>query len=72
MLSPLEVNCPHQNSNLTNCGAGVGEPCRWDCLNPVELYHAERLEVADELSKGKGAEPSVEDFNLAVERSDLI
>jgi hypothetical protein len=44
--NPLDFACPHQNPDLTNCGAGAGESCNWQEPNPGTLYHAERLEAA--------------------------
>ena len=49
-MNPLNWNCAHQNPDLTNCGAGFGDPCDWthSCADPAHgPFHAERLGLYD-------------------------
>lgn len=66
---PLDWTCSH-------CMAEPGEPCHWAQHNPIELYHAERLEAAAaHAGDGSGAAsytPSVQQFDRAVEASGLF
>jgi hypothetical protein len=72
-MSPLEVNCPHQNPDLTNCGAIAGQPCNWQETTSTELYHFERLEVAEDISTpGNGYFPTDSELDKAIEGSELI
>jgi hypothetical protein len=63
-MKPIDIACSHQNDDLTNCGAGAGEPCRFDRVAPPGvLFHAERIQQAasigpsgDELARADDAQ----------------
>jgi hypothetical protein len=52
-MTPLDVICMHVNSNITLCGASVGEECQWE-ISQVDhpRFHAERIMAANEMTGG--------------------
>ena len=63
MSDPLQWACG-------NCTAQPGEPCMWDTVDPVELYHAERITTAREEEAGRPV--SGAEFVQAVDGSGLV
>lgn len=72
-MSPLSIACRHQRRDLSNCGAGAGEPCNWTApgFEFDGFFHIERF--ADALGWLKpGEPPSGAAIMDAVERTGLV
>ncbi len=72
MYAPIDIACPHQNADFTNCGAAENEPCAWQQSGMEGTYHAERIADAAAASRGSGIEPTELEFENAVEDSGLV
>jgi len=64
-MRPLEIACP-------TCAQQPNEVCVDQFRVPLTYYHAERISDAAFWSNRNGETPSREEFDRAVEDSDLI
>jgi hypothetical protein len=72
VYQPQDIACPHQNPDLTNCGAGAGEFCNWQQPGNDGAYHAERIADADAASQREGIKPTQDQFDQAAADSGLF
>ena len=72
VYQPQDIACCHQNDDLTNCGAEEGEPCKWQQSGMEGTFHAERVADAAAASQREGVKPTKQQFEQAVEDSDLV
>ncbi len=79
VMKPIEIACRHQYADLTNCGAGAGEPCVWgdeDCGQGVDAegeptFHAERVEDAAAVGEPGDVEISDEALDRVVDEMEI-